>query len=558
MSDIIKTQRSFAKKALHQPTHRFDHLYRIICRREWIETALESVLANKGARTPGIDGITKEDLAMEGARLRCVQAIEQELREGSFRPLPVRRVYILKSNGKQRPLGISTLKDRVVQMLIKMVLEPILESDFLNCSNGFRPGHRTMDCIALLDSYLNERNKYFWVIEGDIRGAFDNVCQEILLDLLAERVADHRLLELIEGFLKAGLMQGKLFHRTDTGVPQGAICSPLMANVYLHQLDLYWWRHYGSLDRKAKERRRQAHQGNCALIRYADNWLLLTNGSKQEAYRLRDEFQTFLAERLKLELAVEKTHVTHVNDGFDFLGFHVRRYISGHDRPKLLVIPSDKAQQCLKTKIKEMTARRRFRDSPLLKFSALNAVLRGWITYYRHSNAKETAKDLDFWVNQRLFRWLEKRHRVKAHRILTMYQHRENGARNNLGIQNGEQMLFLYRMSDQPITKYRSHKPPNPYLTADGMTRIEQPEAPLPAHVWLGNAENNERWREIKAQVKAERGAKCEHCGNPVNLDLHHRKAKRYGGKDTIDNAELLCEPCHVHTPTYGDHSRLQ
>lgn len=558
MSDIIKTQRSFATKALHQPTHRFDHLYRIICQREWIETALEGVLANKGARTPGIDGLTKEDLATESARLTLVQAIEQELRGCSFRPSPVRRVYIPKGNGKQRPLGISTLKDRVVQMLIKKVLEPIWENDFLNCSNGFRLGRRTMDCIALLDSYINERNKYFWVIEGDIRGAFDNVCQKILLDLLAERVADSRLLELIDHFLKAGLMQGKLFHRIDTGVPQGAICSPLMANIYLHQLDLYWWRHYGSLDRKVKEHRRQTQQGNCALIRYADDWLLLTNGSKQEAYRLRDEFQSFLAERLKLELAVEKTHVTHVNDGFNFLGFQVRRYLSGHDRPKLLVTPSTKAQQCLKAKIKEMTARRRFRDSPLLKFGALNAVLRGWITYYRHSNAKDTAKDLDFWVNRRLFWWLAKRHRLNARRILTMYQHRENGTHNNLAIQNGEQALFLYRMSDQSITKYRSRKPPNPYLTGDWMTQVEQPEAPLPDYVWLGNAENNEQWREIKAQVKAERGAQCERCGSAVNLDLHHRKAKRYSGKDTIDNAELLCEPCHVRTPTYGDHSRLQ
>jgi RNA-directed DNA polymerase len=279
----------------------------------------------------------------------------------------------------------------------------------------------------------------------------------------------------------------------------------------------------------------------------------LTNGSKQEAYRLRDEFQSFLMERLKLELAVEKTHVTHVNNGFEFLGFHVRRYISGHDRPKLLVMPSDKAQQRLKTRIKEMTARRRFRDSPLLKFGALNAVLRGWITDSRHSNVKETAKALDLWVNQRLFRWLQKRHRLNARRILTMYQHRENGTRNNLAIQNGEQRLFLYRMSDQPITKYRSRKPPNPYLTGEGMTQIEPPEAPLPDYVWLGNAENNEQWREIKAQVKAERGAKCERCGSPVNLDLHHRKAKRYGGRDTIDNAELLCEPCHVQTPTYGD-----
>ena len=118
---------------------------------------------------------------------------------------------------------------------------------------------------------------------------------------------------------------------------------------------------------------------------------------------MRDELQTFLAKELQLELAVEKTHVTHVNDGFDFLGFHVQRYVSGHDRPKLLVMPSDKAQQRLKAKGKEMTARQRFRDVPLLKFSALNAVLRGWITYYRHSNAKAIAKDLDFWVNRRLW-----------------------------------------------------------------------------------------------------------------------------------------------------------
>ena len=389
-------------------------------------------------------------------------------------------------------------------------------------------------------------------------GMFDNIHHDILLKLLAKRIIDRRILDLVDRFLKAGLMEGQLFERTELGTPQGCICSPLLANVYLHQLDLYWWNKYGSLHRKVKERRRTEHLGNCALIRYADDWLLLTNGSKAEAYRLRDEFETFLREELKLELAVEKTHITHVNDGFDFLGFHIRRYVSRDDRPKVLVTPSDKAQTRLKAKVKAMTDRTRFRDEPLLKFSALNAVLRGWIIYYRHCNAKETAKDLDFWVNERLFLWLQKRHRLPPRRLLALYKQRQEGTRYNWGIRNGEGWLYLYRMSDQPITKYKSRKPPNPYLTDEWTTDLETPETPLPEYVWLGNAENNEEWRKLKAEIKAERGAKCERCGNTMELDFHHLKARRYGGQDVKENAQLLCECCHVQTPTYGDHSRLQ
>jgi len=557
MSDIIKTQRSLAVKATHNPAHKFDHLYRLICQEEWIGAALASVLTNKGARTAGIDGITKKTVASDEAKTYFTHLIQAELRDHRFVPAPVRRVFIPKANGKTRPLGIATLKDRVVQMLLKMVLEPIWESDFLNCSNGFRPGRRTMDCIALLDSYINNRTKYYWVVEGDIKGAFDHIHHEILLSLLTERIADRRLLDLVARFLEAGVMEGQLFRHTELGVPQGAICSPLLANVYLHQLDLYWWNTYGGLTRKVKERRRAEHQGNCALIRYADDWLLLTNGSKAEAYRLRDEFQTFLWEHLKLELSVEKTHVTHVNDGFDFLGYHVRRYVARDDRPKLLVTPSATAQDRLKAKVKEMTDRKRFRDKPRLKFVALNAVLRGWITYYRHCNAKEIAKDLDYWVNDRVFLWLQKRHRLPPRRIITLYKQRQDGRRANWGLRNGEQWLYLYRMSDQPLTKYRSRNPANPYLAGDWVPAVEDPETPLPEYIWLGNAENNEEWRELKAEVKAERGAQCELCGSKVDLDLHHRKARRYGGQDAKENAQLLCERCHVQTPTYGDRCRL-
>lgn len=558
MSDIIKTQRSLALKAMHNPTHKGDHLYRLICQEEWIHRALALVLSNKGARTAGIDGATRETSDPPEAYIALIREIQQELREKRFRPVPVRRVPIPKATGKTRPLGIATIKDRVVQMLIKMVLEPIWESDFLNCSNGFRPGRKTMDCIAALDSYINNQSKHFWVIEGDSKGAFDNVQHDIVVKCLAERIADQRLLKLIKCFLKAGLMEQGLFQRTEPGVPQGAICAPLLANVYLHQLDRYWWNKYGSLRPKQKEYRRKKHLGNCALIRYADDWLLLPNGSKAEAYRLRDEFQTFLQEALKRELSVEKTHIPHVNNGFDFLGYHVRRYVSGQDRPKMLVTPTRKAQERLKAKVKEMTARKRYKDQPLLKCSALNAVLRGWIIDYRHGNAKQTAKALDFWVPKRLFIWVKNRHRLPTRKILSMYKLRQEGKRDTFGIRKGEAILYLYRMSDLPITKYRSRTHPHPYLSGEWETTIEEAETPLPSYVWLGNAENNERWRVIKEEVMAERGAKCERCGSTVNLDLHHIKARRYGGKDVKANAQLLCETCHVQTTPYGDHKRLQ
>ncbi len=551
MSDIIKTQRSLAIKAKYQKEHQFDHLYRLICRQDWIKDALDTILSNQGSKTAGIDGMSKKALESDTAKTEFVKQLEAELRQKRFRPMPVRRIYIPKSNGKKRPLGIPTIKDRVVQMLVKMVLEPIYESDFLNCSNGFRPGRRTQDCIARLDSYINRRNKYYWVIEGDIKAAFDSIHHQILMKLLAQRIADKRFLNLIERFLKAGIMEGHLFKRTETGTPQGAICSPILANIYLHQLDLYWWNKYGNLHRKEKERRRKNHMGNCALIRYADDWLLLTNGGKAEAMRLKEEFKTFLAEELKLELSPEKTRITHVNQGFDFLGFHVQRYVKSNDRPKMLVTPAIENIKKLKLKVKEMTRRKWFQDSPQLKISALNAVLRGWINYYRHTNVKGIAKDLDFWVNERLFLWLKKRHKVSIRRVLEMFKHRENGKRWNFGVVNGDNYFFLYRMSDLPLKKYRSRSPDNPYIEGFGTTSVNQPEKALSNQIWMGNAENV-TWRELKEKIKAIRGAKCEWCGSLGKLDLHHIISRKNKGKDVEDNLQLLCRLCHAQTPSFG------
>jgi RNA-directed DNA polymerase len=223
MSDLIKTQRSLATQAMHQPAHRFDHLYRLLGQRAGIATALRGVLANTGARPPGLAGITQSPLSSEEATSTLIQAIGQALRERSFRPSPVRRISIPKSHGQQRPLGLSTLKDRVVQMVLKMGLEPIWASDLLNGSNGFRPGRRTLDWIALLDSSINARHKSCWVLEGDIHAACDRMHHTTLHHRLAQRIADQRLRAGIDHCLTAGMMQGERFSRTEIGTPQGAM-----------------------------------------------------------------------------------------------------------------------------------------------------------------------------------------------------------------------------------------------------------------------------------------------------------------------------------------------
>jgi len=226
MDDITKTQQSFARKALTDPTHRFEDVYHLICREEWIRFALSHVLGNKGSRTPGMDGVTRRKFESERYTTRFIEQLHQQLRTSTYRPNPVKRLYIPKPNGKKRPLGISTIQDRVVQMLLKMLMEPIWESDFLDCSSGFRPNRRTMDCIAMCYRLINDSNKYYWVVEGDITGCFDHVQHDILLNLISKRIRDSRVLGLIELFLTAGVMEESLFHQTDEGTPQGGIATP--------------------------------------------------------------------------------------------------------------------------------------------------------------------------------------------------------------------------------------------------------------------------------------------------------------------------------------------
>jgi RNA-directed DNA polymerase len=555
MNDLRKTQESFARKAQAQPTHRFGDLYHLVCREEWLREALQAVLNNVGSRTAGIDGISRKQLADEQAQNELIQTLQRELKTDTYQPQPVKRHWIPKANGKQRPLGIPTLKDRVVQMTLKMLLEPIWESDFLNCSNGFRPGRRTMDCIRVCQSRITTQNKFLWVIEGDIKGCFDHVQHAILLKLVKRRIQDERIIPLITAMLKAGIMEDGLFQHTNEGTPQGGILSPLLANIYLHEFDLWWWEKYGCLTQNEKAKRRRLGIGNCILTRYADDFVLLCNGPREEAERIREEARQVLWDKLRLELSMEKTHLTHATEGFDFLGFHLQWKLPKTSKPWLRVTPSQKSIQRFKRTLKQQTRRQTFYQSPVEKIRSLNRVMRGWNQYYEYVNATTTANKLTYWANDRLFLWLKKRHKQGARWVMQTYRHREQYKQHNrwnLGVKDEQgQTVFLYQMTDLHRRIYYAHTPPHPYLSLS-TTREPHPDAPFPLF-WDGQTTPEKaNWTEIRISVLARDGYRCTQCGNTKSLHIHHCHPRRQNGTNEMDNLLTLCKDCHACTPSWG------
>lgn len=551
--DIRAFQHSLAVKAAEQPDHRFEHLYRYLSREDWLQVALERVLRNTGARTAGIDGMTKKDLETETKQRELIRLLHTQLRDGSYRPSPVKRVYIPKpGKDEKRPLGIPTLTDRIVQESVRMAMEPIWESKFLRCSHGFRPGHRTMDCIWTCYRNVNATLKYFWVIEGDIRKCFDRVNHDILLGLIGKGINDPRLMNLCAGILNAGVMEDGLVGPSLEGTPQGGIVSPLWTNIYLNEFDQWHWNKYTGIPKLEKKKRRYYQEGNAIMTRYADDFIVLTNADHEQAEKMKDEIAEWFTTHLALELNLEKTKLTHATEGWEFLGFHLeyRPERANREAAWLQVVPSQKSIHRVRDKIRELTSYRgRNIPEPEL-FMLINAIIRGWANYYRFVNSAKIFAGLDWWLNDRVIRRIMRHRMIGITEVINMFKRRQTTnsmkkACNRWNLKAGD--VWLMKASDIKIRRYYPtlENWQNPYRKKDTPVEDLEEQGPMIKPRFTGLHQEDGEWLELRRKVLLRDNYTCQECGSQDDLEVHHRKGRISNGKDSEANCVTLCKGCH-------------
>ena len=402
------------------PSRRFGDLANLVYDPAFLMHAWERVSANKGARTAGVDKITVATVVTWIGVEAFLGRIRVSLKSGEYRPVEVRQVMIPKGNtGKYRKLGIPTIADRVVQASLKSVLEPIFEADFQPCSYGFRPKRRAHDAIAEIH-YLNSGTRaYRWVLECDIKACFDEIDHTALMDRFRARVKDKRVCGLVKAFLKSGIFN-ELGDREEslTGTPQGGILSPLLANIALSALDdhfVWEWQQKMGTPYQRSKRTRNGH-GNWKIIRYADDFVLMASGDRCHAEALREEVSAVLAP-LGLRLAPEKTRVIHINEGFDFLGHHIRRQRKrGTSKYYVYTRPSRRAIQSIKDTVSEKTYRSARHQELDELLRSISQTLQGWANFFRYGVSKAIFTAVDYHAWGRLMRWIRAKY-AGRHRL---------------------------------------------------------------------------------------------------------------------------------------------
>ncbi|MDD7942502.1 group II intron reverse transcriptase/maturase [Actinomycetospora lutea] len=467
---------------LHQwaaidPGRRFDDLFNLVHDPATLKVAFDRVASNTGARTAGVDGRTATHIEQNIGAEVFLDEVRAQLKTGAFRALPVRERKIPKpgGSGKVRSLGIPTVADRVVQAALKLVLEPIFEADFMPVSYGFRPKRRAHDAIA--EIHLFGTNGYRWVLDADIEACFDTIDHAALLE--RARVSDKRVLVLVKGFLKAGLLSELGEERdTPTGTPQGGILSPLLANIALSGLDEHLhrpWQPGGVMSTKYRRMVRR-HRGSPVwrIVRYADDFVVLVHGTQTDTETVREEIARVLAP-MGLALSPVKTAVVHMGEGFDFLGFRIQwRRKKGANTWHVYTFIADRPVRSVKAKIRALTNRNSQQDLGKV-LRRLNQIMHGWATYFRHAVAKRTFAKIAVFAWRRVVAMMRKRHRWQ--RVDLRRRLIDPTGRWGRPAADG---IELFDMGAVWVTRYRYRsKIPNPWVQSVNTHTAETVESPL-------------------------------------------------------------------------------
>jgi len=483
--------------------------------------AVWRVISNRGARTPGIDGVVWDTPEAKATAFHA-------LRRRGYRPQPLRRVYIPKSNGKWRPLGIPTMIDRTQQALYLLGLDPIVETTSDPHSYGFRRERCCADALERCFQVLGKRSSARWVFEGDITSCYDRISHRWLeAHIPMDQAILHR-------WLKAGYLEKGVFVATLEGTPQGGIISPALANATLNGLETLLQQRFGAT-------KRQHAQNKVHLVRYADDFLITGTSEKLLRCEVRPLVAHFLRER-GLELSHEKTRITRSEDGFDFLGQHVRRY--GH---KVLLKPSTKNVRALLAKVENILRGEGRHVRAGLLIDQLNPIVRGWACYHRHAVSSRTYARVDHLIFGKRWRWARRRHPTKSARWVKAKYFTRRGAldwvfqgRTVDGLGH-VRPVFLYKTAS---TKIRRH------VAVPGMANPYDPTWEISFEERLSARMAEDLHGRTMARYLWERqGGKCPACGQGLTLEdgwhLHHVVWRVYGGSDACYNRMLLHANCH-------------
>ena len=548
--------------------------------------AWERIRTNKGSKTPGVDGQTKEDIDAN-----TLHDLAQELAENRYQPQPVRRAYIPKGKDQWRALGIPAIRDRIVQAAVAQVLEAIYEPVFRNCSYGFRPGRSTIHALRHVAWAYQAGST--WVIEGDLVKCFDSLPHGVILNCLRKRIKDERFIDLIRRMLKAGVMENFRYEQTYSGTPQGGLVSPILSNVVLHEFDcwmedhwqtnpptltpkqqrarmnpeyariqgnLYRWRAKlngrmpmgrqteEGLRRKIREAIAGRRRIPCYLprqviyyCRYADDYVVvLCNYSKEDARCLKQAMAEWLQENLGVIQHPDKTHITHRSKRFRFLGYDLRGQSNPNGTHWLRLTIPPEAERHLKQRVKRLCGYTQIPATDL--FSRVNALSRGWTQYYRyaHNGTRRSGylTGVVFWLTAH---YLGRKHRCSIRKLM----------RTHYGVdpKTGRRALYITRPDGKRLFIW--NKPPQRRSVLVGQVYARDAR-PVTITSWARG-----RSYEQKLELREQVGNRCQHCGRTdLQLIVHHpnRRSKRPHRKKGPANiirsaqeqrAKLLCLDCH-------------